>query len=355
MKMSENPSEIAAALASSQQPWLILERIKQDPNLFESHEIHSAIMDIIRKDTDLKWPMLKVVCAIPAMVTDRRIHKAVKEQGGLAIDFFVEEVMKNTPKESLEVLAVDKSFADMIESCYSSITVLSLILDVPELKASKTIRNATMKNKKGLHQGIGEAMESGGFDSALKTLQQYPEILVSDNFIDIIVEVIRNPSVFGVLDEILDIPQLRENTRVWDSALDALTEKEMFFWWISDYFGVDWHLLAKRRRTSSMKGIEESVDQLIQERGWKFTRAALIREYAYYEYLFEQDDVTLEEMEEAQRTFFEIFNMGELVKYSISMDKILFGIEDADNLETAAKKARKQGLQILDSKKKLRN
>jgi len=125
--------------------------------------------------------------------------------------------------------------------------------------------------------------------------------------------------------------------------------------WISDYFGVDWHLLAKRRRASSIKGVEESVDQLIQERGWKFTRAALIREYAYYEYLFEQDDVTLEEVEEAQRTFFEIFNVGELVKYNISMNKILFGIEDADNLKTAAMKARKRGLQKMDSKKKSRN
>ncbi len=351
MKMSENPLEIAAALASSQQPWLILEQIKQDPNLSESHEIQSAIMDIIRKDTDLKWPMLKVVCAIPAMVTDGRIHKAVKELGGLAIDFFVEAVVLNASKDSLNVLADDKSFADMIESCYSTITVLGLILDVPELRASKTIRNAAMKNKKGLYQSIDNELQQGGLSYELKIMQQYPEILVSDDFIDIIVEVIRNPSVFGVLDEILDIPQLRENTRIWDSALDALTEKEMFFWWISDYFGVDWHLLAKRRRASSIKGVEGSVDQLIQERGWKFTRAALIREYAHYEYLFEQDDVTVEEMEEAQHTFFEIFNMGEFVKYNISMDKILFGIENADSLEIAAKKAKERASQLLTSKR----
>jgi len=352
MKMSENPSEIAAALASSQQPWLILERIKQDPNLFESHEIQSATIDIFRRDTDLTWPVLEVVCAIPAMVTNHRIHKAVKELGGLAIVFFVEEVMKNAPKESLEVLAVDKSFAEMIESCYDTVLVLWLILQVPELKASKTIRNAALKNKKGLYQGIDEAVRSGDLSDAFETMQQYPEILVSDDFIDIIVEVIRHPDVHPDISlEVLDVPQLRENARIWDAVLDALTEREIFFWWMSDYFGVDWHLLARKRRAPSIEAIRESVDRLIQERGWRFTRAALIREHASCEYLFSWGDYTLEEMEEASLTFFEVFDLREFHESHISMEEILLGIENADSLEIAGKKAKERASQLLTSKR----
>ena len=352
MKMSGNPSEIAAALVSSQQPWLILERIKQDPNLFESHEIQSAIVNIFRRNTDLTWPMLRAVSTIPTMVTDHRIHKAVKELGGLAIDFFVEAVVQNAIKDSLNVLAKDESFADMIESCYSSITVLSLILDVPELKASKTIRNAVMKNKKGLRQGIDDQLQQIEFSYTLEIMQQYPEILVSDNFIDVLVEVLESLHTPGyALVDMLDVPQLRENTRIWGFALNALTEHEFCFTWISDYFEVDWHLVARKRRASSIEGVRESVNQLIQLRGWRFTRAALIRECAYYEELFVSSDNTTEEMEEARLTFFEIFNMGELVKFNIAMDKILFGIEDADNLEIAAKKAKEQASQLLTSKR----
>jgi len=354
--MSENPSEIADAMASSEQPWVILEQIKQDPNLLKSRKIQSAIMDIIKKDTDLKWPLLKVVCAIPAMVTNHRIHKAVKEQGGLAIDFFVEAVVLNAPKESLEVLVEDKSFADMIESCYSTITVLSLILDVPELKASKTIRNAAMKNKKGLRQGIDDNLQQIEFSYTLEIMQQYPEILVSDIFIDVLVEVLESLHAPGyALVDMLDVPQLRENTRIWDFALNALTEHEFCFTWISDYFGIDWHLLAKWRRAQSIESIRESVDQLIKERGWKLIRAALIREYDFCKNHFVEEEITEEEMLEAHHTFFKIFDMRGFIKFNISMEDVLFGIEDADNLKTAAKKARKQGLQILDSKKKSRS
>ena len=351
MKMSGNPSEIAAALVSSQQPWLILERIKQDPNLFESHEIHSAIMNIIRKDTDLKWPMLKVVCAIPAMVTDQRIHKAVKELGGLAIDFFVEAVVLNASKDSLNVLAEDKSFADMIESCYSTITVLGLILDVPELRASKTIRNAAMKNKKGLYQSIDDELQQGGLSYELKIMQQYPEILVSDNFIDVLVEVLESLHTPGyTLIDMLDVPQLRENTRIWSFALNALTEHEFCFTWISEYFGIDWHLLARYRRASSIEGIRESVDRLIREKGWKLVRAALIREYDYCRDHFVEEAITEEEMLDAWRTFFEIFDLRAAIKFYISMDEILLGIEKARGLGIAAKQAKEQAHQLLTSK-----
>ena len=355
MKMSENPSEIADALVSSEQPWVILERIKQDPNLSESHEIQSTIMDIIRKDTDLKWPMLKVVCAIPAMVTDQRIHKAVKELGGLAIDFFVEAVVLNASKDSLNVLADDKSFANMIESCYSTITVLSLILDVPKLRASKTIRNAAMKNKKGLYQSIDDELQQGGLSYELKIMQQYPEILVSDNFIDVLVEVLESPHTpSDILIDMLDIPQLRENPRIWGFALNALTEHEFDFSWISDYFEIDWHLLAKYRRASSIEGIRESVDRLIQERGWKLIRAALIREYAYCENRFVEEVITEEEMLDARHAFFEIFDLRAAIKFNISMKDVLFGVEDADSLEMASKKAEEQVIRILNSKKKSR-
>jgi hypothetical protein len=172
----------------------------------------------------------------------------------------------------------------------------------------------------------------------LKPLKDIPKILVHDVFVDNLIGLLDTADFpQNVIPFYLEIPELKNNPKIWNAILDRLT-KWPDFWWTAQYFELE-RLFYPRK--DELMGVEESREYLkvqINKKGWPLMRATILQELteavAHVDWGESQSEVIIN----SRRRFFEIFKIPKDVNFTGELSNILLNVNyDGDFDELFAK------------------